>query len=110
MLPADHHAAPRRLPAMITGARHARQAGGAALRLNPRRGLAAWLAEPAPMGALEFISSEAYFAGGFVMKAEKVGRDTLLARIVQLVAEAQRSRAPMQRLADAVALREIDAH
>ncbi|MCG6925311.1 MAG: heavy metal translocating P-type ATPase [Acidobacteria bacterium] len=41
--------------------------------------------------------------GGFVMKAEKVGRDTLLARIVQLVAEAQRSRAPMQRLADAVA-------
>jgi Cu+-exporting ATPase len=41
--------------------------------------------------------------GGFVMKAEKVGRETLLARIVQLVAEAQRSRAPMQRLADAVA-------
>jgi ferric-dicitrate binding protein FerR (iron transport regulator) len=35
---------------------------------QPRRGLAAWLAEPAPMGALEFISSEAYFAGGFVMK------------------------------------------
>jgi Cu+-exporting ATPase len=41
--------------------------------------------------------------GGFVMKAERVGRETLLARIVQLVAEAQRSRAPMQRLADAVA-------
>jgi Cu+-exporting ATPase len=41
--------------------------------------------------------------GGLVMKAEKVGRDTLLARIVQLVTEAQRSRAPMQRLADAVA-------
>ncbi len=41
--------------------------------------------------------------GGLVMRAEKVGRDTLLARIVQLVAEAQRSRAPMQRLADAVA-------
>jgi Cu+-exporting ATPase len=41
--------------------------------------------------------------GGFVMKAEKVGRETLLARIVQLVAEAQRSRAPMQRLADVVA-------
>jgi Cu+-exporting ATPase len=37
------------------------------------------------------------------MRAEKVGRETLLARIVQLVAEAQRSRAPMQRLADAVA-------
>jgi Cu+-exporting ATPase len=37
------------------------------------------------------------------MRAEKVGRDTLLARIVQLVADAQRSRAPMQRLADTVA-------
>ncbi|MGD8897697.1 MAG: heavy metal translocating P-type ATPase [Acidobacteriota bacterium] len=41
--------------------------------------------------------------GSLVMRAEKVGRETLLARIVQLVAEAQRSRAPMQRLADAVA-------
>jgi Cu+-exporting ATPase len=41
--------------------------------------------------------------GGFVMRAEKVGKDTLLARIVQLVAEAQRSRAPIQRLADSVA-------
>ena len=41
--------------------------------------------------------------GGFVMRAEKVGRETLLARIVQLVAEAQRSRAPLQRLADVVA-------
>jgi Cu+-exporting ATPase len=41
--------------------------------------------------------------GGFVMRAEKVGKDTLLARIVQLVAEAQRSRAKVQRLADAVA-------
>ncbi|MEW6123107.1 MAG: heavy metal translocating P-type ATPase [Pseudomonadota bacterium] len=41
--------------------------------------------------------------GGFVMRAEKVGRDTLLARIVQMVAQAQRSRAPIQRLADAVA-------
>jgi Cu+-exporting ATPase len=41
--------------------------------------------------------------GSFVMRAEKVGRETLLARIVQLVAEAQRSRAPMQRLADVVA-------
>jgi Cu+-exporting ATPase len=40
--------------------------------------------------------------GTFVMKAEKVGRDTLLSRIVQLVAEAQRSRAPIQRLADRV--------
>jgi Cu+-exporting ATPase len=41
--------------------------------------------------------------GGFVMRAEKVGRDTLLARIVQLVGEAQRSRPPIQRLADSVA-------
>jgi Cu+-exporting ATPase len=41
--------------------------------------------------------------GGFVLRAEKVGRDTLLARIVQLVADAQRSRAPIQRLADTVA-------
>ena len=40
--------------------------------------------------------------GGFIMVAEKVGRDTLLAQIVRLVAEAQRSRAPIQRLADKV--------
>jgi P-type Cu+ transporter len=41
-------------------------------------------------------------AGSFVMRAEKVGSDTLLARIVQTVAQAQRSRAPIQRLADRV--------
>jgi Cu+-exporting ATPase len=41
--------------------------------------------------------------GSFVMRAEKVGRDTMLARIVQMVAAAQRSRAPIQRLADQVA-------
>jgi Cu+-exporting ATPase len=41
-------------------------------------------------------------SGGFVMRAEKVGRDTLLAQIVQMVAAAQRSRAPIQRLADQV--------
>jgi Cu+-exporting ATPase len=40
--------------------------------------------------------------GGLVMRSEKVGRDTMLARIVQMVADAQRSRAPIQRLADAV--------
>jgi Cu+-exporting ATPase len=40
--------------------------------------------------------------GSFVMRAEKVGLDTMLARIVQMVAEAQRSRAPIQRLADEV--------
>ena len=42
-------------------------------------------------------------SGSFVMRADKVGRDTLLAQIVQMVAEAQRSRAPIQRLADRVA-------
>jgi Cu+-exporting ATPase len=41
-------------------------------------------------------------SGGFIMRAEKVGRDTMLARIVQMVAAAQRSRAPIQRLADQV--------
>jgi P-type Cu+ transporter len=41
--------------------------------------------------------------GGFVMRAEKVGSDTLLAQIVQMVATAQRSRAPIARLADQVA-------
>ena len=40
--------------------------------------------------------------GALVMRADKVGRDTMLARIVQMVAEAQRSRAPIQRLADQV--------
>lgn len=40
--------------------------------------------------------------GSFLMKAEKIGSDTLLSRIVQMVAEAQRSRAPIQRLADQV--------
>jgi P-type Cu+ transporter len=41
--------------------------------------------------------------GGFVMRAEKVGAETLLSRIVAMVAEAQRSRAPIQKLADVVA-------
>jgi Cu+-exporting ATPase len=41
--------------------------------------------------------------GSFIMKAEKVGDDTLLARIVQMVSSAQRSRAPIQRVADSVA-------
>jgi P-type Cu+ transporter len=40
--------------------------------------------------------------GGFVMKAEKIGNDTLLARIVQMVGSAQRSRAPIQGVADTV--------
>ncbi len=42
-------------------------------------------------------------SGSFVMRTDKVGRDTLLAQIVQMVADAQRSRAPIQRLADQVA-------
>jgi Cu+-exporting ATPase len=42
-------------------------------------------------------------SGGFVMRADKVGRDTLLSQIVQMVADSQRSRAPIQRLADQVA-------
>jgi Cu+-exporting ATPase len=42
-------------------------------------------------------------SGSFTMRADKVGRDTLLSQIVQMVAKAQRSRAPIQRLADQVA-------
>ncbi len=41
-------------------------------------------------------------SGGFIMRADKVGRDTVLSRIVQMVAQAQRSRAPIQSLADRV--------
>lgn len=41
--------------------------------------------------------------GSFLMKAERVGRDTLLAQIVRMVSEAQRTRAPIQRVADQVA-------
>jgi Cu+-exporting ATPase len=40
--------------------------------------------------------------GSFIMRAEKIGRDTMLAQIVQMVAAAQRSKAPIQRLADQV--------
>jgi len=41
-------------------------------------------------------------SGSFLMRADRIGRDTMLAQIVQMVAEAQRSRAPIQRLADQV--------
>jgi Cu+-exporting ATPase len=41
-------------------------------------------------------------SGAFVMRADKIGRDTVLSQIVQMVAQAQRSRAPIQRLADQV--------
>jgi Cu+-exporting ATPase len=49
------------------------------------------------------IGATINMSGSFVMRADKVGRDTLLAQIVQMVASAQRSRAPIQRLADQVA-------
>ncbi len=53
------------------------------------------------MGA-KVIAGTLNATGSFVMRAEKVGRDTMLSRIVQMVAAAQRSRAPIQRLADQV--------
>ena len=49
------------------------------------------------------IGSTLNGTGSFIMTAEKVGADTLLSRIVQMVSEAQRSRAPIQKLADIVA-------
>ena len=61
--------------------------------------------EPMPVakeGGAKVIGGTLNLDGSFVMKAEKVGADTMLARIVRLVAEAQRSRAPIQRLADLV--------
>jgi len=62
--------------------------------------------EPIPVekiAADRVIGSTVNTTGGFVMRAERVGADTLLSRIVLMVAEAQRSRAPIQRLADVVA-------
>jgi Cu+-exporting ATPase len=62
--------------------------------------------EPIPVGKGEgdrVTGGTVNTTGGFVMRAERVGADTLLARIVQMVSEAQRSRAPIQRLADVVA-------
>jgi Cu+-exporting ATPase len=49
------------------------------------------------------IGSTVNGTGSFLIRAERVGAETLLARIVQMVAEAQRSRAPIQKLADIVA-------
>jgi Cu+-exporting ATPase len=62
--------------------------------------------EPIPVEKNEgdsVIGSTVNTTGSFIMKAEHVGTDTLLSRIVQMVAEAQRSRAPIQKLADLVA-------
>lgn len=62
--------------------------------------------EPIPVGkgvGDRVIGATVNGTGMLVMKAEKVGAETLLARIVQMVAEAQRSRAPIQKLADIVA-------
>ena len=50
----------------------------------------------------ELVGGTINQTGGLLMRAEKVGRDTMLARIVQMVADAQRSRAPIQKLADRV--------
>jgi Cu+-exporting ATPase len=62
--------------------------------------------EPVPMEKGEgdrLIGATVNGTGTLVMEAEKVGSDTLLAQIVRTVAEAQRSRAPIQKLADVVA-------
>ncbi|MCC7079816.1 MAG: heavy metal translocating P-type ATPase [Burkholderiales bacterium] len=62
--------------------------------------------EPAPVEKLagaKVSGGTVNATGSFVMRAERVGSDTLLARIVHMVAEAQRTRAPIQRLADRIA-------
>ena len=62
--------------------------------------------EPIPVAKLpgdKVVGATVNSTGSFVMRADRVGAETLLARIVAMVAEAQRSRAPIQRLADVVA-------
>ncbi|MFZ1970430.1 MAG: heavy metal translocating P-type ATPase [Bradyrhizobium sp.] len=62
--------------------------------------------EPMPVAKTEgarVVGGTVNQNGALVLRAEKVGRDTMLARIVDMVARAQRSRAPIQRLADRVA-------
>jgi len=62
--------------------------------------------EPVPVekgSGAKVIGATVNGTGGLLMTAEKVGADTLLAQIVHMVAEAQRSRAPIQKLADMVA-------
>lgn len=62
--------------------------------------------EPIPVAKIageKLIGATVNGTGSLLMRAEKVGADTLLAQIVNMVAEAQRSRAPIQKLADLVA-------
>jgi P-type Cu+ transporter len=62
--------------------------------------------EPIPVaktGTSKVTAGTVNTSGAFIIKAERVGADTLLAQIVRMVGEAQRSRAPIQRLADVVA-------
>jgi Cu+-exporting ATPase len=62
--------------------------------------------EPMPVGKAagdKLIGATLNTSGALVMRAEKIGAQTVLAQIVQMVAQAQRSRAPMQRMADVVA-------
>ncbi len=62
--------------------------------------------EPIPVEKMEgakVVGGTINGTGSFVMNAERVGADTLLARIVKMVSESQRTRAPIQRLADTVA-------
>lgn len=61
--------------------------------------------EPVPVEKIsgsKIVGATINGTGSFVMRAEKIGKDTLLAQIVQMVSEAQRSRAPIQKLADKV--------
>ncbi|MGA2540696.1 MAG: heavy metal translocating P-type ATPase [Verrucomicrobiota bacterium] len=60
-------------------------------------------AMPVPKAAGDLVTGATLNqTGAFLMRAERVGRETLLAQIIEMVAAAQRSRAPVQRLADAV--------
>ena len=59
-----------------------------------------WLKKPGD----RVVGATVNGTGSLILKAERVGAETLLARIVQMVAEAQRSRAPIQKLADQVGL------
>jgi P-type Cu+ transporter len=62
--------------------------------------------EPMPVEKFEgekVVGATMNGSGAFVMRAERVGAQTVLSQIVQMVAQAQRSRAPLQRMADAVA-------